>query len=96
MIRKSIAFVHRHRDFNLSNINVNSDSSFYLKKTKTSLLLPKKKKIEKYNNKLINLKLFHVNVVQFLTYIVVMIRKYLGNISFLMKKFKTKEKINMF
>ena len=29
MMRKSIAFVHRHRDFNLSNINVNFDSSFY-------------------------------------------------------------------
>ena len=94
MIRKSIAFVHRHRDFNLSNINVNFDSSFYLKKK--LLFYCQRKKIDKYNNKLINLKLFHVNVVQFLTYIVVMIRKYLGNISFLMKKFKTKEKINMF
>lgn len=66
-MRKSIAFVHRHRDFNLSNINVNSDSSFYLKKKKKKNFssTAKEKKIEKYNNKLINLKLYHVNVVQF-------------------------------
>lgn len=44
MIRKSIAFVHRHRDFNLSNINVNSDSSFYLKKKKNFSSTAKEKK----------------------------------------------------